>query len=498
MSFGLGSLKTEHWRQLQDIAEHFEKAWDAVKGRGEAPALGEFLPAPGDVLRPVALHELIKTDLEIRWRNAQPARLEDYLQRFPELGPPDGLPVALVYEEYRVRTLYGDKPGLDAYQARFPRQFPELQKRIDELPVPESLASTVATRSQDSLLAALPTADNVLQVGGGYKLLRRIGEGAFGEVWMAEAPDGTPTAMKILTRSLDHEESKRELQSLDLIRDLRHPHLLETHDYWVLRDRLVVAMQLADGSLRDRLRECRQSGFAALPLPDLVRYTREAADALDYLHGHKVQHRDIKPENILLVDDHARVADFGLARRQKSMVLASASGSGTPSYMAPEVWRGKLSHHSDQYSLAATYGELRLGRRVFPGANLIEAMSAHLDRMPDLAPLPEAERHVLYRALAKEPTERYPDCRTFAAALEESLAGEIRRAKHLSLPQRTTLERNNALQPAVMAPVPARWKQADTGTGQHTRVWAVLAVLAVVIPLVAYGCIHLLRWAMRP
>ena len=91
-------------------------------------------------------------------------------------------------------------------------------------------------------------------------------------------------------------------------------------------------------------------------------YFTSAADGLDFLHSRRVFHRDVKPDNILLMNGHAKLADFGLARAQER-VDTSVSFAGTPVYMAPEVWRGKYRPESDQYSLAMTYAELRLGRR---------------------------------------------------------------------------------------------------------------------------------------
>jgi Leucine-rich repeat (LRR) protein len=257
--------------------------------------------------------------------------------------------------------------------------------------------------------------------------VRLLGRGGFGEVWKATGPGGFEVALKFIR--LGGQAGRVELRSLELMKHVRHAHLLPQFGAWERDDYLIVAMELADRTLFDRLKEAVGEGLPGLPADELIEYLRDAARAIDFLNEPRhpspagglagIQHKDIKPANLLLVGDTVKVADFGLARVLQN-TLATASGGLTPAYAAPELLRGQSTVWSDQYSLAVTYCELRGRRRPFEG-DTARIVAGHLFEAPDLSMLPEAERFPVGRALAKEAAQRWPSCRLFVEALDAAV-----------------------------------------------------------------------------
>lgn len=282
-----------------------------------------------------------------------------------------------------------------------------------------NLASANVQRS-GVVLRGLLNRGETLPIGGGYRLVQRLGTGNFGQVWKAEAPGGKPVAVKILNWHLDHPATQRELQSLELIKKLNHPYLLDIHGYYVLEEALVIVMRLADGNLKERLVKCKADGERGIPPAELLRCFTETAEVLDYLHGQGIQHRDIKPENLLLCQGHVALGDLGLARLLEGQQV-QASVLGTPPYMAPEVWRSQVHNNSDQYSLAITYLELRCGKCPFANANTKGLLAENLQDYLVQGCLKEAESAVLLKAGAREPQQRYASCEDFLKALRTAL-----------------------------------------------------------------------------
>ena len=123
--------------------------------------------------------------------------------------------------------------------------------------------------------------NDMLPVGDGYRLIKYINSGTFGEVWQVEAPGGFPAAVKIVRRHLDSEAANRELRALEVIKRVSHPFLVKTHAAWALPDRLIIVMELADGTLHERLKEWRTAGGTGIPVAELLNYFDDAAEALD-------------------------------------------------------------------------------------------------------------------------------------------------------------------------------------------------------------------------
>jgi serine/threonine protein kinase len=305
----------------------------------------------------------------------------------------------------------------------------------------------------------------------GFQLVRCLGKGGFGEVWQATGPGGFAIAMKFIR--LAAPSGDVELQSLELMKKIRHPNLLGQFGAWERDGLLIVAMELADGNLQVRLANAVAQGLPGIPTEELLPYLADAARGIDYLNEPRpeegqpqgIQHRDIKPSNLLLVGGCIKVGDFGLVKLLNNPVNSNTD-TLTVTYAAPECLNGLASPRSDQYSLAISYCQLRSNRVPYRGTAL-EIMAGHLLSPPDLSMLPLAERSVVARALAKNPEERWPSCRAFVQALAavagENLGSVLPPPPHTSAPDTAEWVRKKlqAKPDALPKPQPPRLSRKD-------------------------------------
>jgi len=271
-------------------------------------------------------------------------------------------------------------------------------------------------------------------LAGHYRVERELGRGGMALVFLAEdLKHRRWVAVKVLRPELAAAVGPgRFLREIAIVAPLTHPHVLPLHDSGEAGGFLYYVMPYVEGeSLRERL----QRG-GALPLDEALRVTRDVAEGLSHAHGRGIVHRDIKPANILLVGEHAVIADFGIAVALSSLTGARVTEPGvylgTPEYMSPDQIFGEeqLDGRSDQYSLACVLYEMLAGQPPFVGANARAIFARHttdsvvpVTRVrPDV---PVSVAAVLERALAKQPADRYPTILAFAEALTAPAAEPV-------------------------------------------------------------------------
>src|SRR5258705_1856392 len=274
------------------------------------------------------------------------------------------------------------------------------------------------------------------QTFAGYKIIRLLGSGGMGEVYLAQHPRlPRRDALKLLPRdwSTDPEYRARFNREADLASTLWHPHIVGVHDRGEEDGQLWISMDFVDGLDAAKLLSNRYP--AGMPIEEVVRIVSAVASALDYAHKQGLLHRDVKPANIMLTDpdeDGERrilLSDFGIARNidDISGLTTTNMTVGTVAYSAPEQLMGEeIDGRGDEYSLAATAYHLLTGSQLFPHSNPAVVISRHLnspppalaDSRPELANLDP----VLAVALAKDPQGRFPRCSDFARAFAEDAA----------------------------------------------------------------------------
>lgn len=254
----------------------------------------------------------------------------------------------------------------------------------------------------------------------GYRVESLLGRGGFGEVWKCEAPGGLKKAIKFVYGAMDQDRATRELKSLNRIKGVQHPFLLTLERFEFVEGRLVIVTELADGSMEDEFAQRRALGSCGIPREQLLASLSDAADALDCLHQrHGLLHLDIKPGNLLVIGGHIKVADFGLLKDLKELECSIVGGL-TPVYAPPELFDGRPSLHSDQYSLAVMYQEMLTGVRPFSGRSIAQLATQHVHAAPNLIPLLPSDRPIIARALEKNPDRRFLSCCEFITALTQS------------------------------------------------------------------------------
>lgn len=284
----------------------------------------------------------------------------------------------------------------------------------------------------------MPLADG--QVFAGYTILRTLGEGGMGEVYLAEHPRlPRRDALKVLGTAVSHDEEYRQRfnQEAEMVATLRHPNIVTIFDRGDFDGQLWIAMEYVDGT--DAFHLMNKTHPTGVPAADVVRIVTAVGEALDYAHSRNLLHRDIKPANILLGRpesgsvaagdfDRVMLVDFGVARwvGQTSDLTGAEMTVGTVTYAAPEQLKGEqIDGRADQYALAATAFHLMTGSAPFANTNPAVVIGQHLSAEPPqiAAARPElaAFGPVFAKAMAKDPADRFDRCADFAQAMQRAL-----------------------------------------------------------------------------
>ncbi len=258
---------------------------------------------------------------------------------------------------------------------------------------------------------------------GNYRLLHLLGRGGFAEVYLAQHLRlNTQAAIKVLHTQLADEESDDFQREAQTVAALDHPHIVRVLDFDVKDG---IAFLVMDYAPNGSLRRLHPKG-SVVPLPIIISYVKQVADALQHAHNQKLIHRDVKPENMLIGRrNDLLLSDFGIATvTQSSRYQSTQEVVGTVAYMAPEQVQGKPRPASDQYSLGIVVYEWLSGTRPFQGS-FTEIATQHVlasppplrTRVPSISP--EVEQVVL-TTLAKDPKQRFASVQAFATALEQA------------------------------------------------------------------------------
>ena len=361
-----------------------------------------------DASRVSLLEELIKLDLEYRWRKSASGsavwHVRDYVQRFAELRVAGWNPTRLLCEEFRARWQWGDRPSRQS----FAREYPQVETSITPLlfKIEQSLHGQIANppslyrtgsfvprpedaRPTDSSEGPPVNSGSARSAIPGYEIKGELGRGGMGIVYKAWDPRlKRLVALKIIISGAHagDEEMSRFKKEAQAVAKLKHPNVVQIYNLGEHENRPYFALEyVSGGSLSRYLRGSPQ------PPKIAAEFVATLSRAMAVAHKEGIVHRDLKPANVLLDIDQSgkdsvsrvftgpqlagcrpKIADFGLAKQLDDDSGQTRTGAivGTPSYMAPEQAEGRtkdVGPACDIYALGAILYEMLVGRPPFQG-----------------------------------------------------------------------------------------------------------------------------------
>jgi serine/threonine-protein kinase len=286
-----------------------------------------------------------------------------------------------------------------------------------------------ATRAPGAGSSGPPSSKVLQKTGalGDYKLLKKLGQGGMGTVYLAQQVSLDRTvALKVLSKDLAAKQAfvQRFQREARLMARLDHPNILRCHDVGAIAGHHYLAMEFVDGgSLQDWLKK-----LGKFELGDALHVTLACTRALQHAHDLNMVHRDIKPDNLLLTSKGVvKLADLGLAKASDDdlSLTKTGTGAGTPLYMAPEQARDakNVDHRTDIYAVGCMLYCFLTGQLPFTGETLLEVIDAKTKgkftparRLN--ADIPPRLDLIIDKMLAASPVHRYQSCTELIADLE--------------------------------------------------------------------------------
>lgn len=384
----------------------------------------------------VMLVELVRVDLHRSWSSGFGRTVEEYVKKFPALISTQDAHADLLLAEYNARRAVGDGVEVSSYRSRFPSQFPQLEQKLRDRPEPHSSSGSAAQASIDtSRLDDLRDTKNVPasertgrlpQEFGRYQIIRELGSGAMGTVYLAKDMQLDRKVALKTPSFVGHEHDEliaRFYREARAAAKLQHRNICPVYDVGEIDGRHFISMAY----IRGRSLSLYIQPEKLPPARSTTVLVQRLSIAMAEAHRQNVIHRDLKPANIMIdVERQPIVMDFGLARQldSESQFTRSGLAVGTPAYMSPEQIRGELEEvgrHADIYALGVILYELLTGRLPFRGPIAKVVYSIVHEQ-----PIPPSEvrqgvdiqlESICAKMMAKERNERYQSMEEVASVL---------------------------------------------------------------------------------